>query len=114
MMIAASLCGATNATEFSLFAQERKQALSRLIEYEEAPSHDTFSRLLRLLDPEAFGRAFAAFAAGFAQACQGVISLAGRRCGGPMRKALRRARPDCVGLCRRDATVSGGSLAWRW
>ncbi|WP_244529572.1 transposase family protein, partial [Mesorhizobium qingshengii] len=34
MMIAASLCGATNATEFSLFAQERKQALSRLIDYE--------------------------------------------------------------------------------
>lgn len=88
MMIAASLCGATNATEFSLFAQERKQALSRLIDYEEAPSHDTFSRLLRLLDPAAFGRAFAAFAAGFAQACQGearqgVVSLDG--------KALRRA-----------------------
>jgi len=83
MMIAASLCGATNATEFSLFAQERKQALSRLIDYEEAPSHDTFSRLLRLLDPEAFGRAFAAFAAGFSQACQGVVSLDG--------KALRRA-----------------------
>ncbi|TGR39300.1 ISAs1 family transposase [Mesorhizobium sp. M1C.F.Ca.ET.195.01.1.1] len=83
MMIAASLCGASNATEFSLFAQERKQALSRLIEYEVAPSHDTFSRLLRLLDPEAFGRAFAAFAAGFARACQEVVSLDG--------KALRRA-----------------------
>jgi predicted transposase YbfD/YdcC len=83
MMIAASLCGASNATEFSLFAQERRQALSRLIEYEVAPSHDTFSRLLRLLDPEAFGRAFAAFAAGFARACQEVVSLDG--------KALRRA-----------------------
>jgi len=83
MMIAASLCGASNATEFSLFAQERKQALSRLIEYEVAPSHDTFSRLLRLLDPEAFGRAFATFAASFARACQEVVSLDG--------KALRRA-----------------------
>ncbi len=83
MMIAASLCGASNATEFSLFAQERRQVLSRLIAYEVAPSHDTFSWLLRLLDPEAFGRAFAAFAAGFAQARQGVVSLDG--------KALRRA-----------------------
>lgn len=83
MMIAASLCGACTATEFSLFAQERKQALSRLIDYEVAPSHDTFSRLLRLLDPEAFGQAFAAFAAGFARACQEVVSLDG--------KALRRA-----------------------
>ncbi len=86
MMIAASLCGASNATEFALFAQERRQALSRLIAYDAAPSHDTFSRLLRLLDPEAFGRAFAAFAAAFAQARQDlleVVSLDG--------KALRRA-----------------------
>lgn len=86
MMIAASLCGASNATEFALFAQERKQALSRLIDYDAAPSHDTFSRLLRLLDPQAFGRAFAAFAAAFARVRQEmpeVISLDG--------KALRRA-----------------------
>lgn len=83
MMIAASLCGASNATEFALFARERQQALSRLIVYEVAPSHDTFSRLLRLLDPEAFGLAFAAFAADFARACQEVVSLDG--------KALRRA-----------------------
>lgn len=31
MMVAASLCGATSATEFSLFAQERRQALSAAI-----------------------------------------------------------------------------------
>lgn len=86
MMIAASLCGATSATEFSLFAQQRKQALSRLIAYDAAPSHDTFSRLLRLLDPQAFERAFAAFAASFALASREqreVVALDG--------KALRRA-----------------------
>jgi predicted transposase YbfD/YdcC len=86
MMIAASLCGASNATEFALFAEQRKQALSRLIDYDTAPSHDTFSRLLRLLDPEAFGRAFAGFAAGFARARKEqpeVVSLDG--------KALRRS-----------------------
>lgn len=86
MMIAASLCGATCATEFSLFAQERRQALSRLIDYEVAPSHDTFSRLLRLIDPEAFARAFAAFAAGFSRArgeIGDVVAIDG--------KALRRA-----------------------
>ena len=83
MMVAASLCGASSATEFALFAGQRRQALSRLIAYEVAPSHDTFSRLLRLLDPDAFGRAFAAFAAAFACARQDVVSLDG--------KALRRA-----------------------
>jgi predicted transposase YbfD/YdcC len=68
MMVAASLCGATTATEFALFAENRKAALSRLIAYDSAPSHDTFSRLLRLMDPDAFAQAFAVFAAGFAQA----------------------------------------------
>ncbi|WP_026187636.1 ISAs1 family transposase [Ensifer sp. BR816] len=68
MMVAASLCGATTATEFALFAENRKSALSQLIDYDSAPSHDTFSRLLRLMDPDAFARAFAVFAAGFSQA----------------------------------------------
>lgn len=68
LMIAASLCGATTATEIALFAESRKAVLRRLIDYDIAPSHDTFSRLLRLLDPRAFEHAFAAFAAGFAQA----------------------------------------------
>jgi predicted transposase YbfD/YdcC len=68
MMVAASLCGAATATEFALFAETRRTVLSRLIDYEVAPSHDTFSRLLRLLDPRAFEQAFASFAAGFARA----------------------------------------------
>jgi hypothetical protein len=68
MMVAASLCGANTATEFALFAETRKAALCRLIDYDGAPSHDTFSRLLRLMDPRAFERAFAVFAAGFARA----------------------------------------------
>jgi predicted transposase YbfD/YdcC len=87
MMVAASLCGATTATEFALFAETRKAALSRLIDYDSAPSHDTFSRLLRLMDRQAFERAFAVFAAGFAQAVAEtggeVVALDG--------KALRRA-----------------------
>jgi predicted transposase YbfD/YdcC len=90
MMVAASLCGATTATEFALFAENRKAALSRLIDYDSAPSHDTFSRLLRLMNPEAFERAFAVFAEAFARALAEtsevlgeVVALDG--------KALRRA-----------------------
>jgi predicted transposase YbfD/YdcC len=90
MMVAASLCGATKATEFALFAEHRRATLSRLIDYDNAPSHDTFSRLLRLMDRQAFERAFAVFAAGFAQALAetnkgqaGVVAVDG--------KALRRA-----------------------
>ncbi|MGV0912741.1 ISAs1 family transposase, partial [Martelella sp. FOR1707] len=56
---------------------------SQLIDYDAAPSHDTFSRLLRLMDPDAFARAFATFAAAFARARREVVALDG--------KALRRA-----------------------
>jgi len=96
MMIAASLCGASTATEFSPFAQERRPALSRLIEYETAPSHDTFSRLLRLLDPEAFARAFAAFAAGFCKARQEVVAIDGKALRRAYRKGLAASPPLTV------------------
>lgn len=75
MMVAASLCGAACATEFALFAEVRKDVLNRLIDYDTAPSHDTFSRVLRVLEQDAFSHSFAAFAAGFARALE--------RAGGP-------------------------------
>lgn len=68
MMIAASLCGADNASEYALFAQTRKPLLNRLISYDKAPSHDTFSRVLRFVDPAAFARSFERFAAAFHRA----------------------------------------------
>ena len=88
MMIAASLCGATSATEMALFARERRQALARLIDYDEAPSHDTFSRILRLIAPERFAELLSALASRIGEgiAASGgpdVVALDG--------KALRRA-----------------------
>jgi DDE family transposase len=43
-----------------------------------APSHDTFSRLFRLLDAEQFRHCFQRFMAGFAEACQGVVAIDGK------------------------------------
>lgn len=91
MMIAASLCGANSASEFALFAQARKSQLQQLIDYDVAPSHDTFSRLLRQLDPKVFMDVFAVFAQSFAKAMaasghapsSAVVAIDG--------KALRRA-----------------------
>ena len=94
LMVAASLCGADSASDFALFAETRMTVLNRLVPYTRAPSHDTFSRLLRLLDPKSFGRVFEIFAAGFAKALSesggvanaaedGIVAIDG--------KALRRA-----------------------
>jgi predicted transposase YbfD/YdcC len=43
-----------------------------------APSHDTFSRLFRLLDPDQFRACFQRFMASFAEACQGVVAIDGK------------------------------------
>ena len=42
------------------------------------PSHDTFSRVFRLLDPEQFGACFQRLMARFAESCQGVIAIDGK------------------------------------
>ena len=44
------------------------------------PSHDTFSRLFRALEPEQFRRCFQAFMAHFTQTCQGVVAIDGKSC----------------------------------
>jgi hypothetical protein len=42
------------------------------------PSHDTFSRLFRLLDPEQFRTVFQRFMTRFAETVQGVIAIDGK------------------------------------
>jgi predicted transposase YbfD/YdcC len=42
------------------------------------PSHDTFSRLFRLLDPEQFRTVFQRFMARFAETIQGVVAIDGK------------------------------------
>jgi hypothetical protein len=42
------------------------------------PSHDTFSRLFRALDPDQFRDCFQAFMSRFAEACQGVVAIDGK------------------------------------
>ena len=88
IMVAATLCGQITATDIALFAKLRKDTLNRIIDYDRPPSHDTISRVLRLVNPKAFAEVFAQFMASFAKAVavQGgadIVALDG--------KALRRA-----------------------
>lgn len=66
--LAAMLCGAKTCTEMAFFAKTRLSLLRQIISLEHGPpSHDTFSRVLRALDPEAFGQAFQRFMTTFGQ-----------------------------------------------
>lgn len=87
--LAAVLCGATHCTEMALFARARLDLLRQVIPLRHGPpSHDTFSRVLAALDPQAFNAAFMRFMAAFgAQARRdvrpGQVAIDG--------KSLRRA-----------------------
>lgn len=62
MSLAATLCGAKSCVEIAEFGEERESDLKEVVELAHgAPSHDTFSRVFRLLDPAALSDAFTAF-----------------------------------------------------
>jgi predicted transposase YbfD/YdcC len=64
--LAAMLCGAKHCTEMALFAKTRLQLLRQVVPLKNgAPSHDTFTRVFKALDPDAFEAAFRRFMAGF-------------------------------------------------
>lgn len=84
----ATLCGATACTDMALFARMKAYLWQDVLVLENGlPSHDTFSRVFRMLDPIAFEKAFRRFMTVFAKGAKikrpkGVIALDG--------KALRR------------------------
>ncbi len=54
----ASVCGAESCVDFAEFAQDREPLLREFLRLENGlSSHDTFSRVFRLLDAQAFARA---------------------------------------------------------
>jgi predicted transposase YbfD/YdcC len=92
--LAAVLCGATHCTEMVLFAQNRLELLRQFIPLKHGvPSHDTFSRVLAALDPDAFNAAFMRFMAAFGQQARidvpkGQVAVDGKS----LRRAYARGR----------------------
>ena len=91
--LAAMLCGAVHCTEMAAFAEGRLELLRQFMPLKGgAPSHDTFSRVLRALDPAAFSTAFARFMAAFGQ--QGRLDTHGHLAvdGKSLRRAYDKGR----------------------
>jgi len=82
------LCGGQGAVDMALFAKSKEPFLRGVLTLANGvPSHDTFSRLFRQLDPEAFRAAFQRFMAGFSEQCRnlapgavaaGVVAIDGK------------------------------------
>lgn len=113
LMVAASLCGESTAHDMAMFAKYRKPLLNRIIPYGRAPSHDTFSRLLRLLHPKSFAKAFAIFAEAFAKAMKEqnikpsktVVAIDGKAMRRAYEKGLAHHPPLVVSAFASDARL---------
>src|SRR5882757_7309031 len=77
--LCAVLSGGQGATHMASFAVAKEPFLRGFLVLENGvPSHDTFSRLFRMLDPEQFQAAFQRFMASFSEQCQGVVAIDGK------------------------------------
>lgn len=80
----ATLCGATTCCDMALFARTKEALLRSVLDLKYGlPSHDTFSRVFRLLDPKGFEEAFQRFMKAFSAALQlnriaGVVAIDGK------------------------------------
>ena len=88
--LAAALCGAEDCTEMALFARAKLDLLRQVVKLDHgAPSHDTFSRVFRMVAPEPFEAAFATFMTRFAGALQGVVAIDGKALRGAYTRGRR-------------------------
>jgi hypothetical protein len=87
--LAATLCGAKSCVAIADFAAANVELLTEIVELPYgAPSHDCFSRVFRLLDPEEMVQVFTRFVAGrprvwsrsMASACGAVTNAAAPAC----------------------------------
>jgi predicted transposase YbfD/YdcC len=87
--LTATVCGAESCSDFADFAVDREDLFREFLRLENGvPSHDTFSRVFRLLDPAAFAACFGHFVSGLGTAGEGVIAIDG--------KTLRRSFDDAA------------------
>ena len=90
--LAAVLCGAESCADMADFGESKEDVLREVLGLEHGiPSHDTFSRVFRLLDPAAFEAAFARFMAAFAKSkrLKGVVAIDGKALKGAFAKGAK-------------------------
>lgn len=89
LALTAAVCGAETCSDFADFAVDREDLFREFLRLENGvPSHDTFSRIFRLLDPAAFSACFGRFIGDLGAAGEGVIAIDG--------KTLRRSFDDAA------------------
>jgi len=77
--LCAMLCGAEDCSDMALFGRSKEAFFREFLSLRHGiPSHDTFSRVFRLLDPIKFHACFLVFMRRFSETIQGVIAIDGK------------------------------------
>ena len=110
--LVASVCGAESCVDFADFAEEREPLLREFLALKGGlPSHDTFSRVFRLLDPAAFGRVFGAFLGDLGADGSGVVAIDGKTLRRSFDRAAARSPLHVVTAFGAEARVVIGQRA---
>ena len=117
--LAATLCGAKSCSAIADFGEANEQELAEIVDLQHGvPSHDCFSRVFRLLDPDEIGRAFLRFAVALREGlglgpAKGVVAIDGKR----LRRGYERGRaclpPLMVSVWDAETRLSLASQARR-
>src|ERR1700732_5137856 len=109
--LAATLCGAESCSDMADFGQSKEELLRLFLRLEHGiPSHDTFSRVFRLLKPKAFELAFRRFMAAFARAngfnLTGVVAIDGKALRGAYERGGKATPLQLVNVFAVDARMA--------
>src|ERR1700755_3259795 len=109
--LAAVWCGAESCSDMADFGESKEGLLRLFLGLEHGiPSHDTFSRVFRLLTPDAFERAFRRFMAAFAKAngleLTGVVAVDGKALRGAYERGGKATPLQLVNVFAVDARMA--------
>jgi predicted transposase YbfD/YdcC len=105
--LAAVLCGAESCVDMAEFGCAKEALLRQFLRLEHGiPSHDTFSRVFRVLDPQAFEASFSRFMAAFAKQLRGVVAVDGKALRGAFERGRRSTPLHLVNVWATEARLA--------
>jgi predicted transposase YbfD/YdcC len=106
------LCGGEDCSDMEAFGRAKRPFLRQFLRLKHGtPSHDTFSRVFRQLDPKPFHACFLRFMERFAQGLQGVIAVDGKTLRGSFDRASGQSPLHMVHAWAVDQRLLLGQIA---
>jgi predicted transposase YbfD/YdcC len=108
----ASLCGAESCVEMAGFALSKEQVLREFLTLEGGPpSHDTFSRVFRMLDPARFAACFQTYLDSLGAVCRGHVAVDGKTLRGAHDRAVGASPLQMVSAFASETRLTLGQIA---